>query len=72
MSSPTTSSTFRVDALCGALSGLLITLPALVEAFTGETSATSVAFALSPCRCSPGCNCGSARPPAASGTSPAP
>lgn len=48
MSSPMTSSTLRADALCGALSGLLISLPALVEAFTGETSATSVAFALSP------------------------
>lgn len=48
MSSSTTSSTLRADALCGALSGLLIALPALVEAFTGETSATSVAFALSP------------------------
>ncbi|MCX4706170.1 hypothetical protein [Streptomyces sp. NBC_01373] len=42
------SSTFRAGALCGLLSGLLISLPALVEAFTGETSATSVPFALSP------------------------
>lgn len=48
MSSPITSSTLRADALCGVLSGLLIALPALVEAFTGETSATSVAFALAP------------------------
>ncbi|QYX75656.1 hypothetical protein [Streptomyces akebiae] len=60
MSSPITSSaeattetaasasTLRADALCGTLSGLLIALPALVEAFTGETSATSVAFALAP------------------------
>ncbi|MES5823368.1 hypothetical protein [Streptomyces sp. RG80] len=42
------SSTFRADALCGALAGLLIALPALVETFTGETSATSVALALAP------------------------
>jgi hypothetical protein len=42
------SSTFRTGALCGLLSGLLIALPALVEAFTGETSATSVPLALSP------------------------
>ncbi|MDT0567689.1 hypothetical protein RM704_09430 [Streptomyces sp. DSM 3412] len=60
MSSPITSSAsasastaaaaaaVRADALCGTLAGLLITLPALVEAFTGETSATSVAFALAP------------------------
>lgn len=45
MSSP---NTFRTAALCGALSGLLLALPALIEAFTGETSATSVLFALSP------------------------
>ncbi|WP_149830249.1 hypothetical protein [Streptomyces tailanensis] len=43
-----TSSTFRAGALCGALSGLLIALPGLVEAFTGETSATSVPLALAP------------------------
>ncbi|MFF7446599.1 MULTISPECIES: hypothetical protein [unclassified Streptomyces] len=48
MSSPVASSAFRLDALCGILSGLLIALPALVETFTGETSATSVAFALAP------------------------
>lgn len=47
-SPPVASSTFRADALCGALSGLLIALPALVETFTGETSATSVALALAP------------------------
>ncbi|MFD9331375.1 hypothetical protein [Streptomyces sp. NPDC060065] len=41
-------SPFRTAALCGALSGLLLALPALIEAFTGETSATSVLFALSP------------------------
>ncbi|MER6162105.1 hypothetical protein ABT147_42560 [Streptomyces sp. NPDC001868] len=46
MTSSFTSSTFRVGALCGALSGLLIALPGLVEAFTGETSATSVPLAL--------------------------
>jgi len=46
--SPIASSTFRVGALCGALSGLLIALPALVEAFTGETTATSVPLAVSP------------------------
>lgn len=66
------SSTFRTGALCGLLSGLLISLPALVEAFTGETSATSVPFALSPrspCRCSPLCTCGRRRPPGASGRS---
>ncbi|MGP4052454.1 hypothetical protein [Streptomyces sp. 2A115] len=38
---------FRVGALCGLLAGLLIALPGLVEAFTGETSATSVPLALS-------------------------
>ena len=43
-----TSSTFRAGALCGVLAGLLIVLPSLVEAFTGETSATSVPLALAP------------------------
>ncbi|MEV0224064.1 hypothetical protein [Streptomyces sp. NPDC050704] len=43
----TSASPFRVGALCGLLSGLLIALPSLVEAFTGETSATSVLLALS-------------------------
>lgn len=42
------SSTFRADALCGVLAGLLIALPGLVEAFTGETSATSVPLAFAP------------------------
>lgn len=68
-------SPFRTAALCGALSGLLLALPALIEAFTGETSATSVLFALSPrsrCPCSPRCTAGRARSPAASGTSPTP
>lgn len=40
--------TLRTGALCGLLSGLMIALPALVEAFTGETSATGVPLALSP------------------------
>ncbi|MEU9783680.1 hypothetical protein AB0H92_22405 [Streptomyces phaeochromogenes] len=48
IASPVTSSTFRVGALCGVLAGLLIALPALVEAFTGETTATSVPLGLSP------------------------
>lgn len=48
MSSPISSSTVRAGALCGVLSGLLLALPALIEAFTGETSATSVPLALSP------------------------
>ncbi|MGI5194836.1 hypothetical protein ACQEVY_14580 [Streptomyces sp. CA-288835] len=43
----TSAFTFRAGALCGLLSGLLIALPGLVEAFTGETSATSVPLALS-------------------------
>nr|AGS50001.1 hypothetical protein [uncultured bacterium esnapd26] len=47
VTSSTSTSTFRAGALCGLLSGLLIALPALVEAFTGETSATSVPLALS-------------------------
>ncbi|WP_405534036.1 hypothetical protein OG787_01395 [Streptomyces sp. NBC_00075] len=42
------STTTRAGALCGVLAGLLIALPALVEIFTGETSATSVLLALSP------------------------
>ncbi|MGW1211521.1 hypothetical protein ACWD5F_18020 [Streptomyces sp. NPDC002499] len=45
---PPTSSTLRAGALCGVLAGLLIALPGLVEAFTGETSATSVPLALAP------------------------
>ncbi|MGW0946028.1 hypothetical protein ACWD4O_26280 [Streptomyces sp. NPDC002623] len=46
--SSTSRSPFRAGALCGALSGLLIAVPGLVEAFTGETSATSVPLALAP------------------------
>ncbi|WNZ13691.1 hypothetical protein [Streptomyces sp. 11x1] len=38
----------RAGALCGALSGLLIALPALVEAFTGETATTSLLLAIAP------------------------
>ncbi|MEV0175304.1 hypothetical protein AB0I00_29815 [Streptomyces sp. NPDC050803] len=38
----------RTAALCGTLSGLLIALPGLIEAFTGETAATSFLLALSP------------------------
>lgn len=38
----------RIGALSGALAGLLIALPSLVEAFTGETAATSFLLALSP------------------------
>ncbi|MFC8428260.1 hypothetical protein [Streptomyces sp. NPDC057253] len=38
----------RPGALCGVLAGLLIALPGLVEAFTGETAATSVLLAFSP------------------------
>lgn len=48
MPSSVTSSTFRAGALCGVLSSLMIALPGLVEAFTGETSATSVPLALAP------------------------
>ncbi|MEV7197539.1 hypothetical protein AB0N81_37980 [Streptomyces sp. NPDC093510] len=39
---------YRIGALSGLLAGLLIALPALVEAFTGETTATSFFLALSP------------------------
>ncbi|WP_107058651.1 hypothetical protein [Streptomyces rimosus] len=38
----------RIGALAGALAGLLVALPALVETFTGETAATSFFLALSP------------------------
>ncbi|KAA6223568.1 hypothetical protein CP973_18040 [Streptomyces albofaciens JCM 4342] len=38
----------RIGALAGTLAGLLIALPALVEIFTGETTATSFFLALSP------------------------
>lgn len=42
------SAAARVGALCGVLSGVLLAVPALVEVFTGETSATGVPLALSP------------------------
>jgi hypothetical protein len=47
-STPVSARLIRLGALCGALSGLLIALPALVEAFTGETAATSLLLALAP------------------------
>ncbi|MFE1840420.1 hypothetical protein [Streptomyces sviceus] len=45
---PAPTRSTRPGALCGALAGLLIALPALIEAFTGETAATSFFLALSP------------------------
>lgn len=48
MPSPITSFASRVGALCGALASLMIALPSMVEAFTGETAATSVLLGLSP------------------------
>ncbi|MFF4276704.1 hypothetical protein [Streptomyces sp. NPDC001536] len=45
---PASARLTRFGALCGVLSGLLIALPAAVEAFTGETAATSLLLALSP------------------------
>lgn len=45
---PASARLTRFGALCGVLSGLLIALPAAVEAFTGETAATSLFLALSP------------------------
>lgn len=47
-SAPVSARLTRLGALSGALSGLLIALPALVEAFTGETAGTSLLLALSP------------------------
>jgi hypothetical protein len=38
----------RFGAACGALSGLFIAVPGAVEAFTGETAATSFVLGLSP------------------------
>lgn len=43
----------RFGAWCGALSGLFIALPGAVEAFTGETAATSVVLGLSPALATP-------------------
>lgn len=47
-SAPASARLIRLGALSGVLSGLLIALPALVEAFTGETAATSLLLAFSP------------------------
>jgi hypothetical protein len=38
----------RFGAVCGALCGLLIGVPGAIEAFTGETTATSFALGLGP------------------------
>jgi hypothetical protein len=38
---------FRFGAVCGILSGLFIGLPGAIEAFTGETAATSFVLGLS-------------------------
>ncbi|MFD7654236.1 hypothetical protein ACFV4N_09690 [Actinosynnema sp. NPDC059797] len=43
----------RFGAWCGALSGLLIALPGAVEAFTGETAATSLLVGVSPALAAP-------------------
>ncbi|MER7575000.1 hypothetical protein [Streptomyces sp. NPDC126514] len=44
---------FRFGAVCGILSGLFIGLPGAVEAFTGETAATSFVLGLSPALATP-------------------
>ncbi|GAB3399059.1 hypothetical protein [Flindersiella endophytica] len=38
----------RFGAVCGALCGLFIAVPGAIEAFTGETAATSVVLGVSP------------------------
>ncbi|PSL53942.1 hypothetical protein B0I31_108389 [Saccharothrix carnea] len=43
----------RFGAFCGALSGLLIALPGAIEAFTGETAATSLVIGVSPALAAP-------------------
>ena len=43
----------RFGAFCGALSGLFIALPGAVEAFTGETTATSLVIGISPALAAP-------------------
>ncbi|MEU2792829.1 hypothetical protein [Streptomyces sp. NPDC007100] len=48
MPTPLSDRSACLGALSGALSGLLITLPAAVEIFTGETAATSFFLALAP------------------------
>ncbi|MGW0912597.1 hypothetical protein ACWD1Z_12730 [Streptomyces sp. NPDC002784] len=44
---------FRFGAVCGILSGLFIGLPGAIEAFTGETAATSFVLGLSPALATP-------------------
>lgn len=43
----------RFGAVCGALSGLLIAVPGALEAFTGETLATSLVLGVSPAMAAP-------------------
>jgi hypothetical protein len=38
----------RFGAVCGVLCGLFIAIPGAIEAFTGETAATSIVLGLSP------------------------
>lgn len=44
---------FRFGAVCGVLSGLFIALPGAIEAFTGETTATSFVLGVSPAFATP-------------------
>ncbi|WP_328868859.1 hypothetical protein OHT76_01510 [Streptomyces sp. NBC_00287] len=44
---------FRFGAVCGILSGLFIALPGAIEAFTGETTATSFVLGVSPAFATP-------------------
>ena len=44
---------FRFGAVCGLLCGLFIGLPGAIEAFTGETTATSFVLGLSPAFATP-------------------
>jgi hypothetical protein len=43
----------RFGAFCGTLSGLFIALPGAIEAFTGETTATSLVLGVSPALAAP-------------------
>ncbi|MFE2757242.1 hypothetical protein ACFXGA_35120 [Actinosynnema sp. NPDC059335] len=43
----------RFGAWCGALSGLFIAVPGLIEAFVGETTATSLVIGVSPALAAP-------------------
>jgi hypothetical protein len=43
----------RFGTFCGILSGLLIALPGAIEAFTGETTATSLVIGVSPALAAP-------------------